>query len=54
MSTTLRQIIASILRAAPNTYAAVEELARALEDEIEARVQDRVADLREQLERHSR
>jgi len=31
--------------------AAIDELARSLEDELEARVRDRVVDLRQQLER---
>jgi hypothetical protein len=44
----LRVLIETVL--ARHQAAAVDELARALDDEIEARVHDRVADLRPQLE----
>jgi hypothetical protein len=45
----LRVLIETVL--AQHQAAAIDELARALDDEIEARVCDRVADLRQQLER---
>jgi hypothetical protein len=46
----LRLLIESILTRQHDTSAAVEELVNALEDELEARVQDQVADLRELAE----
>lgn len=46
----LKGLIASALERHHSIAAAIDELSRALEDEIEARVQDRVADLRSQLE----
>jgi C4-dicarboxylate-specific signal transduction histidine kinase len=46
----LKVLIATVLERHRHEVAAIDELARALDDEIEARVCDRVADLRQQLE----
>jgi hypothetical protein len=46
----LKVLIASVLERHHSIAAAIDELGRTLEDEIESRVQDRVADLRSQLE----
>jgi hypothetical protein len=52
MNTTqrLKVLIATVLEQHRHETAAIDELARALDDEIEARVRDRVTDLRAQLE----
>jgi hypothetical protein len=51
MNTTqrLKALIEGVLK--QHQAAAADELARALDDEIEARVRDRITDLRQQLER---
>jgi hypothetical protein len=51
MNTTqrLKALIEGVLK--QHQAAAIDELVRALDDEIETRVCDRVADLRQQLER---
>jgi len=48
MMTRLENVLADILQQRPKIW--VSELAALLEEEIEMRVQDRVRDLREQLE----
>ncbi len=47
----LKLLIESVIERHHRVAAAIDELARALDDEIEERVRDRVADLRRQLER---
>jgi hypothetical protein len=47
----LRVLIGSVLERHHDMAAAIEELVGALDDEIEARVHDRLGDLRQQLER---
>lgn len=47
----LRVLIETVLERHHDIATAIEELAHALDDEIDARVCDRIADLREQLER---
>jgi hypothetical protein len=48
MTLHLKDILADVLQRRPKIL--LSELAALLEEEIEARVQDRVAELREQLE----
>jgi C4-dicarboxylate-specific signal transduction histidine kinase len=50
----LKVLIATVLEQHRHEEAAIDELARTLDDEVEARVRDRIADLRQQLERQRR
>jgi ABC-type dipeptide/oligopeptide/nickel transport system ATPase component len=46
----LKVLIETVIERHLRVAAAIDELTRALDDEIEARVADRLADLRQQLE----
>lgn len=54
LRTVLQILVADILQRHADVASATEEIASAMADEIEARAQDRVADLRAQIEAGSK